>query len=146
MGKRARLALRGFGAVAALILLVLAVGVLVPARALADEPTTVASGNVSSTVTWKIDSDGLLSIEGTGDADLSRGDTYLWGDNLDKVKQVSISPTVNITGLSGAFSGCTNLTSVDTSSWTIDSEAKIAEGELGFDEVFKGCSPSRPQT
>lgn len=140
MGKRARLALRGFGAVAALILLVLAVGVLVPARALADEPTTVASGNVSSTVTWKIDSDGLLSIEGTGDADLSRGDTYLWGDNLDKVKQVSISPTVNITGLSGAFSGCTNLTSVDTSSWTIDSEAKIAEGELGFDEVFKGCT------
>ena len=81
MGKRARLALRGFGTVAALVLLVLAVCVLAPARALADEPTTVASGNVSSTVTWKIDSEGLLSIEGTGDADLSRGDTHeLWGD------------------------------------------------------------------
>ena len=87
----------------------------------AEEPTIIASGYCGkdgSNVTWKLDSAGLLTINGKGKMKdyehtyYATSKTYItsapWGN---QIKSVSIQNGVTSIG-NGAFSGCTGLTSV----------------------------------
>ena len=77
----------------------------------AAEPTIVDSGNCGkdgSNVTWTLDSNGLLTISGTGEMT-----DYCspWYDQKESIKRVVIEN--GVTSIGGyAFSGCTGLTSV----------------------------------
>ncbi len=87
----------------------------------------VASGNCSSTATWTLDSEGTLTVSGTGDMpDVRRP---RWYDYLEDIKKVEIGS--GITNIShDAFAGCTNLTSVTIP----DSVTSICEN------AFSGCT------
>lgn len=146
--------------IASLILvLILALGLL-PFGALADETGSaeiIASGDCSSqsnpdSVSWKLDSNGLLTISGKGymnNYGLSLSKTAPWGTDIksvvvesgvlnvgarsfyhcDKLTSVTLSESVDGIGNS-AFEGCTSLRSIDLP----DSLDYIC------DSLFKGCT------
>lgn len=146
--------------IASLILvLILALGLL-PFGALADETGSaeiIASGDCSSqsnpdSVSWKLDSNGLLTISGKGymnNYGLSLSKTAPWGTDsksvvvesgvlnvgarsfyhCDKLTSVTLSESVDGIGNS-AFEGCTSLRSIDLP----DSLDYIC------DSLFKGCT------
>ena len=87
---------------------------LLPVNALAAE--TVSSGSCGSNITWELDSDGTLTISGTGEM----RDYYIepwgyldtpWSDNCSDVKRIIIEKGVTGIG-SAAFRNCDNLWSV----------------------------------
>ena len=87
---------------------------LLPVNALAAE--TVSSGSCGSNLTWELDSDGALTISGTGEM----RDYYIepwgyldtpWSDNCSDVKRIIIEKGVTGIG-SAAFRNCDNLWSV----------------------------------
>ena len=87
---------------------------LLPVNALAAE--TVSSGSCGSNLTWELDSDGTLTISGTGEM----RDYYIepwgyldtpWNDNCSDVKRIIIEKGVTGIG-SAAFRNCDNLWSV----------------------------------
>ena len=87
---------------------------LLPVNALAAE--TVSSGSCGSNLTWELDSDGTLTISGTGEM----RDYYIepwgyldtpWSDNCSDVKRIIIEKGVTGIG-SAAFRNCDNLWSV----------------------------------
>ena len=87
---------------------------LLPVNALAAE--TVSSGSCGSNLTWELDSDGTLTISGTGEI----RDYYIvpwgyldtpWSDNCSDVKRIIIEK--GVTGIGSAvFYHCYNLCSV----------------------------------
>ena len=88
----------------------------------AEEPTIIAFGNcgkAGSNVTWTLDSTGLLTISGKGEMasytyDDGSGVTIKggpWKNQVRQVRKLIIQDSVTSIG-SGAFSGCTGLTSV----------------------------------
>lgn len=142
-----------------ILVLILALGLL-PFGALADETGSaeiVASGDCSSqsnpdSVSWKLDSNGLLTISGKGymnNYGLSLSKTAPWGTDIknvvvesgvlnvgarsfyhcDKLTSVTLSESVDGIGNS-AFEGCTSLRSIDLP----DSLDYIC------DSLFKGCT------
>lgn len=142
-----------------ILVLILALGLL-PFGALADETggaEIIASGDCSSqlnpdSVSWKLDSNGLLTISGKGYMNyygLSLSETAPWGTDIksvvvesgvldvgarsfyhcDKLKSVTLSESVDGIGNS-AFEGCTSLRSIDLP----DSLEYIC------DSLFKGCT------
>ena len=142
-----------------ILVLILALGLL-PFGALADETGSaeiVASGDCSSqsnpdSVSWKLDSNGLLTISGKGymnDYGLSFSEAAPWGTGIksvvvesgvlnvgarafyhcDKLTSVTLSESVDGIGNS-AFEGCTSLRSIDLP----DSLDYIC------DSLFKGCT------
>lgn len=79
-------------------------------------PGTVAFGTCGDNLTWTLDTDGLLTIFGTGAMDYypptgpARKDPP-WGSLFDRITSVVIE--AGVTSVGGyAFSACTNLTSV----------------------------------
>lgn len=142
-----------------ILVLILALGLL-PFGALADETggaEIIASGDCSSqlnpdSVSWKLDSNGLLTISGKGYMNhygLSLSETAPWGTDIksvvvesgvlnvgarsfyhcDKLTSVTLSESVDGIGNS-AFEGCTSLRSIDLP----DSLDYIC------DSLFKGCT------
>lgn len=142
-----------------ILVLILALGLL-PFGALADETggaEIIASGDCSSqlnpdSVSWKLDSNGLLTISGKGymnNYGLSLSKTAPWGTDIksvvvesgvlnvgarsfyhcDKLTSVTLSESVDGIGNS-AFEGCTSLRSIDLP----DSLDYIC------DSLFKGCT------
>lgn len=142
-----------------ILVLILALGLL-PFGALADETGSaeiIASGDCSSqsnpdSVSWKLDSNGLLTISGKGymnNYGLSLSKTAPWGTDIksvvvesgvlnvgarsfyhcDKLTSVTLSESVDGIGNS-AFEGCTSLRSIDLP----DSLDYIC------DSLFKGCT------
>lgn len=142
-----------------ILVLILALGLL-PFGALADETGSaeiIASGDCSSqsnpdSVSWKLDSNGLLTISGKGymnNYGLSLSETAPWGTDIksvvvesgvlnvgarsfyhcDKLTSVTLSESVDGIGNS-AFEGCTSLRSIDLP----DSLDYIC------DSLFKGCT------
>lgn len=142
-----------------ILVLILALGLL-PFGALADETGSaeiIASGDCSSqsnpdSVSWKLDSNGLLTISGKGymnNYGLSLSKTAPWGTGIksvvvesgvlnvgarsfyhcDKLTSVTLSESVDGIGNS-AFEGCTSLRSIDLP----DSLDYIC------DSLFKGCT------
>lgn len=86
-------------------------------QALENLPMPYAEGIVASgadrSITWTLDSNGLLTISGAGDYD---GDTdnnsNLWGDYRDSITSAKVDVT-GMTNTDGMFAGCHNLTSLN---------------------------------
>ena len=79
---------------------------LLPVNALAAE--TVSSGSCGSNLTWELDSDGTLTISGTGEMDFYNTP---WELNRSEIKKVILKNGVTSIG-DYAFRDCSNMTSV----------------------------------
>lgn len=81
--------------------------------------------DTSDPARWVLDSDGLLSIQGTGTVMEGRSGSApyqgLWCDYAAQIKDVYVAPTVTLSTMVYWFAGCTNLESIDTSTWHISS-------------------------
>ena len=98
------------------VLAVLMIASLLPATALAADSDIVASGTCGaegdgSNLTWTLDSEGLLTISGTGA--MKEYDPYKapWYGSSSRVKSAVIADGVTSIG-GNAFDGCESLTSV----------------------------------
>lgn len=84
-------------------------------------------------ITWTIDVDGKLTVEGTGEFSISKyGGRAPWYNERQNIK----SAVVHVTGLRDAsymFDGCSELTSVDLSEFDVSSVTN-----MGW--MFHGCS------
>ena len=119
----------------------------------------VASG-ADGNLTWTLDSDGLLTVSGTGDysTDLYGIPTNLWGDYTDSITSAKVEvtgmtstgnmfrecshltsvdlsglDTSNVTSMGGMFYGCSGLTSLDLSGFDTSNVTYMAS-------MFNGCS------
>ena len=99
---------------------------LLPVNALAAE--TVSSGSCGSNLTWELDSDGTLTISGTGEMkDCYHGDEAPWMTERTKIIRVVIKS--GITSIGGAaFYDCSNLTDVTVPS----SVTKFGESTFSY--------------
>ena len=79
---------------------------LLPVNALAAE--TVSSGSCGSNLTWELDSDGTLTISGTGEMNYYNTP---WESNRSEIKKVILKNGVTSIG-DYAFRDCSNMTSV----------------------------------
>ena len=79
---------------------------LLPVNALAAE--TLSSGSCGSNLTWELDSDGTLTISGTGEMDFYNTP---WESNRSEIKKVILKNGVTSIG-DYAFRDCSNMTSV----------------------------------
>lgn len=119
----------------------------------------IVANGADGNLTWTLDSDGLLTIRGTGDYSASAdSNANLWGNYRDSIT----SAKVDVTGMTDAhslFAGCQNLTSLDLSGFDTSNVANmnsmfwecvsLANLDLGsFDTgnvtdmsaMFAGCS------
>ena len=88
----------------------------------------IASGT-SGNITWVIDVNGNLTVEGTGDFSDSK---IPWNGYTDKIITAKID-VVGMTDSSGMFLGCSNLASLDVSG--LDTSNVTSMGSM-----FSGCS------
>ena len=115
------------------VLVVLMIASLLPATALAadivDSGTCGAEGD-GSNLTWTLDSEGTLTISGTGRmTDYSSNAPAPWADQADQITAVVVEAGVTTVGGS-SFKGCTNLTTVT-----------LADGvEYIETAAFNGCT------
>lgn len=88
----------------------------------------IASGNIGTNITWDLNTNGTLSIQGVGDVDVSIYQNP-WANYRDQITEITVGE--GITGLfQYAFSDCKNLVKVSLP----DSLEKVAEG------VFCDCT------
>lgn len=81
-------------------------------------------------ITWVIDADGKLTIEGTGNFHADYNDDAPWHENRQFIK----SAVVNVTGMTdtmGMFEGCENLESVDVKGF--DTSSVTYMGSMFYD-------------
>ena len=105
----------------------LCIGICVPVNAANDE---VASGSCGTSLTWTLNSSGVLTVSGTGTMDEWSAETNVpWYSQKESITTVVISEGVTSIG-KYAFKGCTNLT-----------EVQIAEGitRIGYG-AFQNCT------
>lgn len=100
-----------------------------PAQGTTSEPAAewVALGECGDNVSWVLDSNGVLTVKGTGA--MSYRHAAPWRDHYESIKAVVIGDGVTSIA-EGAFSGCINLTSVTIS----DSVTRIRK------QAFEGCT------
>ena len=121
-----------------------------------EEDGIVASGTCGDNLTWELDSEGTLTISGTGSMHSYSGDSSSsnkspWYQNK-QINKVFIGDGIKCVG-SSAFYGCTEIQDVDIGDGVeyVGSNAfygcvKIQDVELGSniieirDKVFSGCS------
>ena len=113
---------------------------------------------IHAEVTWKLSSDGTLTISGTDmpdyyfDYNISQGSSAPWIEKKDKIKKIVIEDGVTNIG-SGAFYGCPKLTSVTISNsvksigrYAFQSCSELNSVTIGNsvtsieDEAFYNCS------
>ena len=82
---------------------------LLPMNAFAAD--VVSSGTCGGNLTWTLDSEGTLTISGTGAMDDYSNDVAPWYDKTDEIETVVIESGVTSIG-DCAFNNCDNLTSV----------------------------------
>ena len=110
------------------ILAVLLICTLLPTAAFAAD--IVASGTCGDNLTWTLDSEGTLTISGTGAmTDYSNGSSVPWYRSRSSIKSVTIPNSVTSIG-DYAFFNCSSLASVT-----------IPDGVTSIgDHAFEGCS------
>ena len=110
------------------ILAVLLICTLLPTAAFAAD--IVASGTCGANLTWTLDSEGTLTISGTGAmTDYSNGSSVPWYSSRSSIKSVTIPDSVTSIG-NYAFNNCSSLASVT-----------IPDGVTSIgDHAFEGCS------
>jgi len=90
--------------------------------------STDITGTCGDNLTWVLDSDGVLTISGTGMMPEYLDDDSPWLEHRDKIKKIVLGE--NVTNISdGAFSGCTELTAIE-----MPGVSSIGEA------AFSGCS------
>lgn len=94
-----------FALFTAIVLCVTSLGVMSASAA------TVASGNCSSTVSWALDSEGTLTVSGTGAMPDYEANTTPWYSNRDNIKKVVIADGITSIG-SWAFYSSSNLEAI----------------------------------
>ena len=104
---------------------------LLPGGAQAAE--TVASGQFSDNLAWVLDSDGVLTVSGRGEMDAS----VPWSGYTGQILRVVIRPGVSSI-CSGAFQGCTGLTSVTIPRSVADIYPYAFDGCSGLTDVYFG--------
>ena len=115
---------------ALLLCAVMVCAVFVQALPIASAAEVTDSGNCGENLTWTLNTDGLLTISGTGEMeDYSSYGNVPWNGLVDKINCVVIRN--GVTSISyGAFMGCTGLTSVTIP----DSVTSIG------DNAFRNCT------
>ena len=110
------------------ILAVLLICTLLPTAAFAAD--IVASGTCGANLIWTLDSEGTLTISGTGAmTDYSNGSSVPWYSSRSSIKSVTIPDSVTSIG-NYAFNNCSSLASVT-----------IPDGVTSIgDHAFEGCS------
>ena len=113
---------------------------------LASSNTDIAHGEYKengSNLTWVIDKNGKLTVEGIGD--FAETQYKPWHDNAKDIK----SAVIKVTGLGNArnmFADCENLKSVDFSGWHMFSITDMREMFSGCEKLtsldFSGCDMS----
>lgn len=104
-------------------------------RKIDETPDVIASGIVDEEygqITWVIDANGKLTVEGTGDYAASGYWRAPWYSKADAI----ISAEIKVTGMTDAsymFSGCNNLCSVDVSGFDTGQV-------IDMSRMFCGCS------
>ena len=78
-----------------LVLCAVMIAVLLPFGAFADEPEIVQSGKLNDKITWTLDSDGVLRIDGTG-AIPDYGDPHVAGSTVSPLRNLSGATSVVI--------------------------------------------------
>lgn len=99
----------------------------IPANAAA----VVAAQGKTGEITWKLDTDGILSFEGAGEfVRYESAEQVPWHAYREEIRKV-VFRMGNVSGgdISYYFSGCSNLESVNN----------IPNGVQRMDEVFRGC-------
>lgn len=91
----------------------------------------IASGSYEN-VTWVIDANGKLTVEGTGEVKSALVNSPAWNKYNTDIKSAEIKIT-GITDAFGMFSGCSNLTKVDLSGFDT---SKVTDMRC----MFYGCS------
>ena len=88
-----------------------------------------------SNVTWNLDSDGTLTISGSGEMkDYDYSNTTPWYEHIDKIKSVTITSGVKSIG-EYAFCSCSNLTSVTIPEGVTDIRSSAFEGCTSLQSV-----------
>ena len=113
---------------------------------LASSGADIANGEYKengSSLTWVIDKNGKLTVEGIGD--FAETQYKPWHDNAKDIK----SAVIKVTGLGNAsnmFADCENLKSVDFSDWHMFSVTNMREMFSGCEKLtsldFSGCDTS----
>ncbi len=98
--------------------------------------TTVASGKCGSNVSWTLNSDGLLTISGTGAMEDYQFNAP-WLDHCNAIKNVNIKGGVTRIG-KDAFNGCFSLTSV------VIPSSVTSIGDNAFSECYNLISINIP--
>ena len=92
----------------------------------------VASGTCGANLTWTLDSEGTLTISGTGAmADYSDSNPQPWADRKNDIQKLVVADGVTTIG-DNAFSGCTALKNIDLS--------KASSLETIGNHTFSSCT------
>ncbi len=107
------------------------------------EEGIVACSTCGENLTWTLDSEGLLTVSGTGDMDnYSSASYYLpWYSYLNSIKTIIIPDSVTSIG-EYAFYGCAGLTSVTIP----DSVTSIGDGAFPKNTVIYGSPSTAAET
>ena len=84
------------------------------AEIIEDNEGIVADGSCGEALTWTLDENGTLTIDGTGDMDDYEDAMPPWNEYMEEISSVVITEGVTSIGMS-AFYGCTSLESVSFS-------------------------------
>ena len=92
------------------------------------------AGGLSNDITWRIDKDGKLIVEGTGDYVRSSSNLPPWLDERSEI----VSAEINVKGMTNAsslFSGCPNLADLDLSNFDTSSVTNMQEMFIGCQSI-----------
>jgi len=117
-------------------ILMVTVALLLMGAAFVGAVSADTSGKCGDNLTWTLDSDGLLTISGTGDmTDWASADKVPWAENVDSIKELNLTSGMTSIG-SFAFCGCSKIgeDTIFGSIYVPDTVTKIGSS------AFSGCS------
>ena len=115
----------------AIVLCVVAVGVTSVSAA------TVASGNCSTTVSWTLDSEGVLTVSGTGEMPDYTANTMPWYSQRNNIKKVVIANGITAIG-TYAFRSCKSIAEVSVANSVLSIGDYAFANDEGLTKVTLG--------